>query len=446
MNIFSLLLHEISHRRVNFLLSALAILAAAALFVASPTLLRAYRSQSETQLAAMRAETEAELRRMQEESEVMLTDADKRTKRIMRDMGFNLRIVHRNTDLSKLYANFVSFEMPEEYIERLANSPELTKVAHLVATLKQMIDWEGEPRLLVGIAPETPQSHVEQKSPMGYQIKPGEVFLGAVSAGETHRAGDTIEIDGSEFKVANVLPSHGTREEDLAIFMNLADAQRLLGKPGKITEIIALGCKCKTIDRAEEIQAQLELVLPEARVMEIKNIADARENQRTLVENLHREQRAKYEQDREQLLAAERKNHTEVLGLLQGLTNVVTPLVVLAAALWIGLLAWTNVRERRTEIGLLRALGKRSSAVAALFLGKAVVLGLVGGAAGCLLGLLLGWTLSQSVFQIEPELLGMNLDLLLIALCGAPLIAALATYLPAIIASRQDPAVVLNDA
>ena len=71
----------------------------------------------------------------------------------MRDLGFNLRIVHRNTNLARLFANFESFPMPEEYIKRLANSPEITKIVHLVATLMHMIQWVGQPRLLVGFAP-----------------------------------------------------------------------------------------------------------------------------------------------------------------------------------------------------------------------------------------------------------------------------------------------------
>ena len=40
--------------------------------------------------------------------------------------------------------------------------------------------------------------------------------------------------------------------------------------------------------------------------------------------------------------------------------------VVLAAAVWVGLLALVNVRERITEIGVFRALGKSSARIASL--------------------------------------------------------------------------------
>ena len=180
MSTLILLRAELWHRKMNVMLSLSALIAAATLFVASPTLLEGYRHESqlrlgemqaetEESLAAMQAETDEQLEQMQAAADKDLKELETRTKRIMRDLGFNLRIVHKNTDLSKLYSSFVAFEMPEEYVQRLADSPEITKIVHLVATLKQMVDWEGRKALLVGFAPEATQSHIEKKAPMGYQ-------------------------------------------------------------------------------------------------------------------------------------------------------------------------------------------------------------------------------------------------------------------------------------
>src|SRR3990167_638169 len=182
MSTFQLLVAELRHRKMNVLLSLLALVAASTLFVASPTLLRGYQTESGRRLLVMQQETDQELQGMQEKAKSDLADLDTRTKRIMRELGFNLRIVHQNTDLAQLYANFVSYDMPEEYVKKLADSPEITKVAHLVASLKQMVEWEGKPRLVVGIAPEATQSHVEKKDPMGLQVKLGTVYLGQLAA------------------------------------------------------------------------------------------------------------------------------------------------------------------------------------------------------------------------------------------------------------------------
>jgi ABC-type antimicrobial peptide transport system permease subunit len=130
---------------------------------------------------------------------------------------------------------------------------------------------------------------------------------------------------------------------------------------------------------------------------------------------------------------------------MAGANQVVTPFVVLACAVWVGVLAWLNVRERRNEIGLLRALGKGSSSIAALFLGRAVLLGLVGGVCGCLLGFLLAGALATSLFDVALENFMLYLVLSACTIAGTPLVAAMASYLPTLSAVVQDPAVVLME-
>ncbi len=464
---WKLLCREIVHRKMNFLLSLVAMTAAAILFIAGPTLLGGYQRESDEQFGLMRETvkenldeirkvTDETLEQMQTKADTDLANLDKRTKRIMRDLGFNLRIVHKNTDLSRLYASFVSFDMPESYVTTLAEAPEITKIVHLVATLKQMVELEGKPRLLVGFAPEATQSHIEQKAPMGFQIKPGMVFLGHL-AGEGYKVGESIDVMGTSFEIANILDPRGTRDEDIFVAMHLKDAQQLLKKEGLISEIVALGCKCKTVDRVEEIMAQLEAVLPEAKVVELSTRAIAREEQRKLVTNYYLQQMSDYkvgrakvladEQGQQQsLLKSQQESHTRILDLLAGLNNYVVPLIVLVCATWVGLLAWSNVRQRRTEIGLLRALGKDSISIVSLLIGKALIVGLVGGVLGSLLGLLIASQLAQSEFlAVSAENFQAPTMLLVATIGGAPLLAALASYLPTLVAIQQDPAVVLMD-
>ncbi|MFP6648314.1 MAG: hypothetical protein VB817_02570, partial [Pirellulaceae bacterium] len=143
MSNWKLLCREIAHRKMNFLLSLLAMTAAAILFIAGPTLMGGYQRESDQQFRSMRKVVEGKLNeirqvtdetleQMQVKADTDLANLDKRTKRIMRDLGFNLRIVHKNTDLSRLYASFVSFDMPESYVTTLAEAPETTKIVHLV--------------------------------------------------------------------------------------------------------------------------------------------------------------------------------------------------------------------------------------------------------------------------------------------------------------------------
>ena len=130
---------------------------------------------------------------------------------------------------------------------------------------------------------------------------------------------------------------------------------------------------------------------------------------------------------------------------IETLASVITPVVVMSCALWVGLLALANVRERRTEIGVLRAIGKGSIRIATLFLGKAVLLGILGAAVGFVSGSWMAQALGTRVLDVSPEQFTVHYTVLLSALIGAPVLSALASYLPSLSALLQDPAVVLQD-
>lgn len=394
-----LLIEEIRYRKINFVLSLFAVTIAAMLVVAWPTLIDSYSRQ-----------TEADMRKLEDE-----------TRKLMVEMGFNLMIVHRDTNMSDMWASdFAAHDMPQEYVQRLANARELTLVTHLVATLQQRIDWKNQPVLLVGYLPEVTQSHIAKKKPMGFDIEPGSVYLGHLLARELAE-GDAIEVLGKQFRVARILEERGSKE-DIMMAMNLADAQEILNKPGSVNQIMALGCRCAE-ERLPIIRQQLGAVLPETKITEFRSKALARDKQRELVERARLERQARLEH-------------------WAGLT---TPLVVLVCGVWVGLLTLSNVRERRWEIGLLRALGKGSVSIATLLLGKAMLLGLLGAFLGFGLGTWLASALGQQ-FEVTAQFFTPAYDLLAWTVIGAPLICVMASYLPTLVAVLQDPAVVLRDA
>jgi putative ABC transport system permease protein len=402
----------------------------------------------EEQVAVMRSEIAKE----ETETAARLAQLQDETRRLMRDMGFNLMVTHRDTKMSDFWdADFAAVDMPQEYVDRLAADPRLTLVTHLVATLQQKITWENRKVLLVGYLPETPQSHAVEKRPMGYQVKPGTVLLGYELAGG-RKPGQTVRVLNRDFQVSRVLREQGSKE-DITIAMHLADAQSLLNKPKRINQIMALGCRCSSSD-LPNIRKQLAQVLPDAQITEFRSIAVARAEQRSAVETKQREivgqmrenlaERENILSQRKQILADMEASRGRVQRIIETLAEVLTPLVVLASAIWIGLLALGNVRQRRSEIGVLRALGKGSGTIAALFIGKAVLLGLLGGAAGFLLGTLLAQWLGQRAFDVPADRLVAGADVLLCAVLGAPLVSVVASYLPMLVALGQDPAIALR--
>lgn len=124
-------------------------------------------------------------------------------------------------------------------------------------------------------------------------------------------------------------------------------------------------------------------------------------------------------------------------GVVEAGLGVVGGIALAVAGLMIGVVMSMAVLERRREIGIWRAVGARRRDIFTLFLIEAVVMGLMGG----LLGDLLGWGIGSAgahllhhpdLFLVPPWLIGLGL-----AFGGG--IAALAGVVPANHAARLNP-------
>jgi putative ABC transport system permease protein len=98
--------------------------------------------------------------------------------------------------------------------------------------------------------------------------------------------------------------------------------------------------------------------------------------------------------------------------------------------------------ERRKEIGLLKALGATNSAVAALFIGEAALVGILGSLLGYAIGLASAKSMSQALFG-NP--VAGSLGVYLVTLAAAVAIVALGVAWPLRRASRLAPNVVLHE-
>jgi len=126
-----------------------------------------------------------------------------------------------------------------------------------------------------------------------------------------------------------------------------------------------------------------------------------------------------------------------VLGLL-GIFGLLA--LTLASVGLYGLLAY-SVRGRQREIGVRMALGATRSAVLSLILRQGMTLVAIGVAIGLVLSLLIGRAFSRMLFGLSPAdplaLIGASAILLLVAF--------LASYLPALTASRMEPMAALRE-
>ena len=118
-----------------------------------------------------------------------------------------------------------------------------------------------------------------------------------------------------------------------------------------------------------------------------------------------------------------------------------------AVALRVGGIGIANVMiisviERRSEIGLRRALGARRAHIRRQFLAEAVALGLAGGIAG----LLLGSVATVAFAKYQGWRVVIPLSALQVGLGGAVIIGAVAGLYPAVRAARLSPTDALRGA
>ena len=117
--------------------------------------------------------------------------------------------------------------------------------------------------------------------------------------------------------------------------------------------------------------------------------------------------------------------------------GVVGGIALVVAGLMIAVVMAMAVLERRREIGVLRALGSTTSDVFFLFLTEATVVGLSGG----IVGLLVGWGLGRVAEALlsQPGLFLVQIWLGALALCLGAVVALVSGAIPAGRAARLNP-------
>jgi putative ABC transport system permease protein len=130
-----------------------------------------------------------------------------------------------------------------------------------------------------------------------------------------------------------------------------------------------------------------------------------------------------------------------VLRRVRTLLWLVTIAALLAAALAVGASAAASVIERRSEIGLMKALGAGSGLVGVLLAAEQLLVAFVGGGIGYAVGIVLARVLGEKVFGFTPE---PKIFVLLIVLVLAAVVTLLGSAIPLRRASRFEPAPILR--
>ena len=383
MRVLGLIVKEIRYRKLNFVLSLFAVVTAVALFVVFITAGEAYR---------------------------------KETRKIQLGLGQNLRIIPKETPMDKFWsAGFSESTMPEEYVYRFA-SLDGYEYTHLTGMLQKRVSWRGREIILTGILPEVMPPGRTQP-PMTFAADRGEAYVGYEAARMLDiAAGQEIDLFGQPFRVAKSLSQTGS-SDDVRIYGHLHDVQAALGLEGRINEVRALECLClfesgnTDLDPWDLARQQLAEILPDAKVLLLRGIADVRQKQRAAME---------------------------------GYLALLMPMILVACAAWIGVLAMMNVRQRHAEIGILRALGYGSGKISLMFLGRSVVIGFAGALLGFLVGTALALNFGPDIFSMTAQAMKPDYAWLAWVVVLAPAFAAVSSLIPAVAAVTWDPATALR--
>jgi len=236
----------------------------------------------------------------------------------------------------------------------------------------------------------------------------GPTVVAALFESGSQAVGQTVSIGGQAFTVVGVLASRGQSlgtDNDNVVMVPLSAAQRLTGS----TRIRSIWVKAESPDAGPTVRDLITSVLEERYRREGVVMATSME-------------------EAVNVLGQAMNTLTLLLASIAGVSLVVGGIGIMNIML-------VSVTERTREIGLRKALGAKRAHIVQQFLLEAVILSLIGGAAGIACGAAGAWGVSR----LAGWPMALSPGTVLLACLFAAAVGAFFGLFPALRAANQDP-------
>ncbi|HIE98843.1 MAG TPA: hypothetical protein EYQ63_17990, partial [Fuerstia sp.] len=344
MTVWRLAIREIRHRKLSFVMGVISVTTAVACLVGAQTLLRADRVITEHLLQAKQSEVTEAIAAKEESVKQAGVELEDAMRKHMKGLGFNILIIPQEQSRSEMLLDGMTATMPEIYVEKLGQSKIVT-INHLLPSVTRRVSWPEHDRdvILIGTRGEVPITHRGLKKPILDEVAEGKMVVGHEIQKELGlKVGDTVTFQKTEFTISAVHPERGSTD-DVTIWINLRQAQELLGMQNLINAILALECDCAG-DRISAIRAEIEAILPGTQVVEKYSQALARAEARAKAKETAESALAQEKESSQAMLLREEQTRNQLEQQHAGFAAVLVPLVLLGSAVTIFLLTLANAR------------------------------------------------------------------------------------------------------
>lgn len=250
-----------------------------------------------------------------------------------------------------------------------------------------------------------------------------ELIAGSIVAeedffGQKLTSGDTVVVNGRKFKVKGILNSVGSRQDDMAVYVDWPIYQETTGDHSGDAFAIMVRPKdgISPDDLAEEIEEALNEIRKRRRGTDVSDFS---------------------------VITSEKMGSIAggVMGAVQAAVFLFAAISIFVGGLSITNAMYTAVRERTREIGVMKAIGATNKAIITIFLIESGIIGLVGGAGGVIFGLTIAklveyYAKGDSAFGLEAYI---SPQLIIFGLLFSFFVGCMAGYFPARRAAKLKP-------